>query len=151
MDAPHIYDWEEDDLDDTAVTPEQMEQWDTAERQEQESELGRYDCPKCAYAQDAAAERDIAYGGPDPELTTRAHPVSLGADESVADVLERDDDHEGVNFNADDFAVLQRTGEHEGVYLRDVYCDHHDTVAITYVGEGKGEIQEGALRPVLYV
>lgn len=151
MDAPEIYDWEEDDIADTAVSPEQMTEWDAAEQEEQAFEQERYECPRCARGRDAAERRDVAYAGPDPELDARASPVSLGSDESVADVLERDDDHDVINFDADDFATLQRTGEHEGIYKRSVYCDHHDTVVLTYVGEGKGEIRDGALRPVLYV
>lgn len=151
MDAPEIYGWEEDDLEDMAVTPEWMEQWDAAQQEEQAAERNRYDCPKCARARDAAARRDIEYGGPDPGLDTRAHPVTLAADESAADVHDRDDDTELLNFDADDFVELQRTGEYEGVYLRDVYCDDHDTASITYVGPGNGKIRNGVLRPILYV
>ncbi len=152
MGVPERYDWDVADLEDLSVDAEQMEQWDVLEQQLQQDERHRYECQKCAAARDVAVEMsDITYGGPDPELDSAAHPITLREDESIGDVFDRDEDDTYVNFDAADFTRLQRTGEHDGLYLRTVSCETHETVTVSYVGEGKGEIENGRLCPVLYV
>lgn len=151
MSVPGKGDWSPAYLEDKAVDTAQMEAWDDMEGRLQEDERGRYECPRCAYARDDAEQRQgVTYGGHEPSLSRRTQPVTLAEEESVEDVSARDEDKDYRNFDAEDFAKLQRSGEHVGLYERSVYCKEHDEVFVTGIAQGEGEIQDGYLQAVLY-
>lgn len=157
MEPPEQYDWHPADLATTDADVVDMLAWEyAADQRADEPDGPAYVCPDCEERYRDVARRDGVTAEFGYELERETVPLTLAADESVDDVWDRDgrpgsdsDDlwqhayeEKQLNFDAEDFEELQRTGSYDSLFYRRIGCPRCDDVFYEFIGYGEGEVEQ---------